>query len=339
MSLREFLGEKILYILIQTAAAAAVIVMLVLLNPAGGPSFAVIAGCLWFAGFLCPLAIEFMKKKRFYDALIRDFERLDQKNLLAELLPEPDFFEGAVLSEVLKASDKACLEESGRYKAMQAEYREYIELWVHEIKTPIASSKLIVQNNQNLVTEAIRDDLEMIEAYVEQALYYARSSAVEKDYFIRELTLEKPVYAVLKRNSVLMIKSGISVTAEGLDITVRSDAKWLEFILHQLLINAVKYAADKDPCIVVQTKKRENSAVLTVSDNGLGIPDGELPRIFDKGFTGTNGRVRGKSTGMGLYICRKLCDKLGISIEAESEQGRGTAVHLVFPLSSMTEIV
>jgi signal transduction histidine kinase len=339
MSLKQFLGDKILYIMTMTAAAAVVLLMLVALNPAGGPSFAVIVGLIWLAGFTCPLAVEFMMKKRFYDALIRDFEQLDRKNLLAELLPEADFFEGSVLTEILKASDKACLEEINRYKAMQAEYQEYIELWVHEIKTPIASSKLIAGNNPNDATSSMRDELDMIETYVEQALYYARSSAVEKDYIIRELSLERPVYAVIKRNSGVMIKSGISVTAENLNITVRSDAKWLEFILHQLVINAVKYAADREPRIVIRAEKRENSAVLTVIDNGLGIPESELPRIFEKGFTGTNGRKRGKSTGMGLFICRKLCLKLGIDIEAESELGRGTAVRLSFPVGSMTDIV
>ena len=126
---------------------------------------------------------------------------------------------------------------------------------------------------------------------------------------------------------------------KNLDVRVYSDTKWLEFILHQLIINSIKYSKETEARIAVSAQEKENCCVLSVSDNGLGIPENELPRIFDKGFTGTNGRLRGKSTGMGLYICRKLCDKLGHSIGAESVYGSGTTISIVFPKSSMTEIV
>ena len=339
MSLLDYLKEKTFYLACHFSVFFLTVAMLVVLLPSGGKQFAVLVGTLYLLGALLPLASEYTKKKRFYDLLLRSFEKLDRKNLLAEVIPPPDFFEGAFLHDIVRRSNKAYLEEINRYKNLQEEYREYIELWVHEIKTPIASSKLIAGNNQNRVTESICEELDFIENYVEQALYYARSNAVEKDYIIKEIDLENTVYTALKRDAGLMIRAGVSVTAGDLAIKAYGDAKWLEFILHQLLINAVKYAKESEAQITITAQENENSCTLTVSDNGLGIPGNELPLIFEKGFTGTNGRMRGKSTGMGLYICRKLCERLGSSIYAESRPGEGTSIMIIFPKSSMTDIV
>ena len=339
MSRADYVKEKAVYIVCHATVAMLTVLMLFILLPIGGRQFSALAGILYLSGAFIPLELEYGKKKRFYDAFERTFENLDRKNLIAEMIDFPDFFEGVFLYNVLKRSNKACLEEIKRYKNLQEEYREYIELWVHEIKTPIASSKLIAQNNRNEVTSSMSEELDAIENYVEQALYYARSSAVEKDYIIKEISLRTTVFTALKRDSNLFIRGNVSVTAQDLDIMVYSDPKWLEFILHQLLVNAVKYAGENDARIIISAGQKENCRTLTVSDNGIGIPGNELPRIFDKGFIGTNGRLKGKSTGMGLYICRKLCEKLGCSISADSSPETGTAVTIVFPKSSMTDIV
>lgn len=338
MRLSEYLSGKTVYIATQLTVTLVSVAMLIALNPAGGLIFALYIGLIYLIAAAVPLYAEYRKKKKFYDMLLTSLERLEKKNLLAEILPEPDFCEGRILYEVLRESNKACMEEINRYKAMHEEYREYIEMWVHEIKTPIASSKLIAQNRRSEATDSIDEELDSIEGYIEQALYYARSNSVEKDYIIKETSLEKPVYAALKRNSKLLIASGISVTAQELDVKALTDAKWVEFILSQLIINAVKYAREKDAAIKITARTLENSRVLTVADNGIGIPAEDLPRVFDKGFTGTNGRLRGKSTGMGLYICKKLCDKMGSAIYASSD-GNGTEISLVFPRSSMTDIL
>jgi signal transduction histidine kinase len=147
------------------------------------------------------------------------------------------------------------------------------------------------------------------------------------------------VFEVLKRDSRILINSTVSVSTENLDKTVFSDSKWLEFIIHQLIINAVKYSNKSQPSISIRADELMNSCVLKVTDNGMGIPENELHRIFDKGFTGTNGRIKGKSTGMGLYICKNLCEKLGISLMAESLPGSYTTISIIFPKSSMTGIV
>ena len=339
MKITDFLKDKIPYILSHLTVILLTVSMLVALNPTGGVPFSLLAGSLYLAGALVPLAMEFYRKQRFYDLLIRTYDQMDRKNLIAEMLRVPDFWEGALLYDLLKGTNKAYLDEISHLKNQQTEYREYIEQWVHEIKTPIAASKLTAQNNRSAATARIIEDLEAIESYVEQALYYARSNTVAKDYFIKEIRLEAPIYSVLKQDARQLIEAGMAVSAEDLDITVYTDSKWLEFILHQLIINAIKYAAASDPRLTLSAQEKANCCLLFVADNGLGIPANELSRIFDKGFSGTNGRLRGRSTGMGLYICHKLCDKLGIAISAASVYGCGTTICLTFPKSAMTHIV
>ncbi|WP_368293074.1 sensor histidine kinase [Dehalobacter sp. TBBPA1] len=339
MTIRDFIKEKRAYIVCHLLVAVMTILMLAALNPAGGKAFAAVIGTIYVVGALIPLAMEFKKKYTFYHTLVSSFDRLDRKNLIAEMVSEPDFYEGALLHDILKTSNKACLEEINQYKNKHDEYREYIEMWVHEIKTPISSSKLIAQNNRSEATDSMAEELDAIENYVEQALFYARSSAVEKDYLIKETSLEKPVLAAIKKNAQQLIGTGMSVATDDLEKTVYTDTKWLEFMLHQIILNSLKYANEQDAHLKFTAAERDNRCILAVTDNGLGIPANELPRIFDKGFTGTNGRLRGKSTGMGLYICRRLCEKLGIAISAESIHGSGTTLYLVFPKSSMTDII
>lgn len=311
---------------------------LILLNPIGGPALSLIICVLYTIGTGVPLLVEYVVKKDFFDGLLRIFDSLDQKNLIAEVIVPPSFREGLILYDIIKSSNKAMLEEINRYKQLQEEYREYIELWVHEVKTPISSSRLVAQNNKSEATESMSEELDRIEAYVEQVLFYSRSSTVEKDYIIKEINLQKVCYDVLKKNSRQFIQNRISVAAEDLDLIVYSDEKWLQFILNQILVNSVKYSDKPEAFVRISAKEGENSVILSVEDNGAGIPAAELPRIFDKGFTGTNGRRNERSTGIGLYICKKLCLKLGLGISAESIQGQGTTINIVLPKNSMIDI-
>lgn len=186
--------------------------------------------------------------------------------------------------------------------------------------------------------DSISEELEKIEAFVEQVLYYSRSNTVEKDYIVKKISLKELCYDVLRKNSRLFIQNKVGVITEDLEENVFSDAKWLEFILNQLLTNSVKYSNKPDARVKISAQRMENGIVLEIEDNGIGIKDNELSRIFDKGFTGTNGRINERSTGMGLYICKKLCDKLGHGIKASSIYGKGTTVSIVFPKNSMMNI-
>jgi len=338
LKLLDFLKDKFLYIAAYICVTLVTASALILLNPVGGPALSLTVCVLYTIGTAVPLVVEYVVKKDFFDELLRIFDSLDRKNLIAEVIMPPSYREGMILYDIIKRSNKSMLEEINRYKQLQEEYREYIELWVHEVKTPISSSRLITQNNRSEATESISEELDKIEAYVEQALFYSRSNTVEKDYVIKETNLQKVCFDVLKKSSRQFIQNRISVTAEGLDITVYSDEKWLQFIISQILTNSVKYADKPDAFVKISAKEGENSVILSIADNGAGIPAVELPRIFEKGFTGTNGRGDKRSTGIGLYICKKLCLKLGLGISAESIQGDGTTINIAIPKNSMVDI-
>ena len=208
-------------------------------------------------------------------------------------------------------------------------------MWIHEVKTPIASSRLIIQNHQDEATASIAEELDKVEEYVEQVLYYSRSSNVEKDYIIRKFPLKDAVFPVVKKHYRDFTGHKIVLSVDNLEFEVFSDTKWLEFILNQIVTNSIKYAREERAFIKIEAFEQKENIVLTIKDNGIGITKRDLGRVFEKGFTGENGRKYAKSTGMGLYICKKLCDKMGLAMKLYSEEGKGTEVLISFPRSRM----
>lgn len=158
---------------------------------------------------------------------------------------------------------------------------------------------------------------------------------MSKDYLIKEVSLAGLVRSVIKRNSRDFISKGISIDLEKVEGTVFSDAKWLEFIINQLIGNAIKYIRERDGKVIIHTVQNENNIVLTIEDNGIGITEKDIHRVFEKGFTGENGRKFGKSTGIGLYLCKKLADRLGLGLTITSKIVEGTKVSIIFPLGSV----
>lgn len=157
---------------------------------------------------------------------------------------------------------------------------------------------------------------------------------MEKDYIIRELSLEALVKKVVKRNASDFIRKGISLELYLSEDKVYSDSKWLEYILHQILSNALKYTQGKEGKIIISAEKRREQVVLSVKDTGIGILEKDLSRVTEKGFTGENGRVYHRSTGMGLYLVKKLSEQLGLGLEISSKNHQGTLVEILFPLGS-----
>lgn len=204
-------------------------------------------------------------------------------------------------------------------------------MWVHEIKTPIASSKLLIENNYNDLTRKIDIQIDRIENFVEQVLYYSRSDEVGKDYIIKKVELLPLVKNVIRKNQRDFISKRIRLQLGELNEVVYSDSKWIEFILNQILINSIKYSKGKDDKIQIESKEISNTVVLTIEDEGVGIIERDLDRVFEKGFTGENGRKFGKSTGIGLYLCKKLCNKLGLGLEIQSKVNVGTKISIIFP--------
>ncbi len=286
---------------------------------------------------LLPVIVEYARKRSYYGRLLRSLDVLDRKSLLCEVLDEPDFLEGQILYRVLKECNKSMNDEIATYRHQEEEYREYIEAWMHEVKTPLAAAKLTLENDTGSVPASVSDDLRRIEDYLEQALFYARSGSVEKDYLIRPVSLRELVNASVRRNAKDMIASKIGLTLENLDFIVLTDVKWTDFILNQILVNAIKYRS-ASPSIRLYAKQEKNGVSLLIEDNGIGIRQADLPRVFDRGFTGETGRKFSKATGLGLYLSKRLCDKIGLGISVFSIEGKGTTVHLIFPSGTMHDL-
>ena len=292
------------------------------------------AGLLWLMGlryefilyieilfggsFLAALLWDYARKRKYYCRLMALFDGLDDKTLLAELVEKPGFLDGKLLYQILRLSDKYMNDKLAEAQAANQEYREYIEMWVHEVKTPITSAHLIIENDKNISTIRIDDELNKIDHFVEQALFYARSTALEKDFKIEKTTMKTLVLEALKSDSKQII--GV----RGRPVFVNLD------ILGQIIANSVKYAKG-DLILTFEGSTFENGCSLLISDNGIGIAEADLPRIFDKGFTGENGRNLRKSTGIGLYLCRKLCRKMNMEISAAGSSENGTTMKIIFP--------
>lgn len=286
--------------------------------------------------YFISIIIEYIQKKKFYNNLLDTINELEEKYLINELIKEPSFIEGKILKKTLNEIDKSMLENVNKYKHFQEEYKEYIELWIHEIKIPIAASKMVIENNKNQVTKSIDEELDKVENYIEQALYYARSNTLEKDYYIRKCKIKDFVNESVKRNKNAFIQERIKVNIHDVEREVSTDSKWIIFILNQIIQNSIKYMKkDENKEIEIYSEQGKEKVILYIKDNGIGIKEEEIARAFEKGFTGTNGRISNKkSTGIGLYLCKKLCDKLGISIKLDSEENEGTIVRIIFPRSS-----
>ena len=289
--------------------------------------------------YVISIVIEYLKKKKFYDNLLNMLEELEEKYLITEIINTPSFLEGKILKNTLETIDKSMLENVNKYKYMTEDYKEYIELWIHEIKIPMAASKMVIENNKNEVTKSIDEELDKVENYIEQTLFYARSNTVEKDYYIRKVFLKEIVNESIKKNKSSLIQEKISINIHDLDLEVNTDNKWIVFVLNQIIQNSFKYRKKGNSVIEIYANQGKENVILYVKDNGIGIKQGEITRVFEKGFTGTNGRLSNKkSTGIGLYLCKKLCNKLGIGIELNSVQNEGTEVKLVFPQNSYIEL-
>lgn len=286
---------------------------------------------VWALVLLAGLFLTYWKRDRQMRQLLDMAEQLSERYLISEVMELPEQAEDQVYYRLLKMAGKSMLEQISEVKRERLEYKEYIEQWIHEIKTPITAMKLLCENHRTDWTKELLLELEKTNRFTEQALYFARSEYTEKDYSVREIALAQIVHQAIADNKYLLLQSGMRLEVEEIQDTVYSDEKWVRFILNQLIANAVKYRAGQ-PVLRFSTCRQQDQVVLTVEDNGIGISPADLPRIFEKGFTGQNGRIVHQSTGIGLYLCKRLCEKLGIGISANSE-GKGTTISLSFHIN------
>ena len=207
----------------------------------------------------------------------------------------------------------------------------YFTMWAHQIKTPIAAMSLAISGSETPETAELSDGLQKIEQYVEMALYYIRLDNGADDFVFREYSLDKIIKQAVKRFSAQFIRKKIRLVYEPTEASVLTDEKWLLFVIEQVISNALKYTRSGSVEITVENTE---TPVLTVRDTGIGIAPEDLPRIFERGFTGKNGRADKKATGIGLYLCRRICKKLGAEISARSEcddpEKHGTEIRIGF---------
>ena len=329
MKIVDYLKDKSLYLAVNLMTFIIVATLMYFSNVSTVVIF--MTWCIWFLPLLIYIIIEYIKYKKYFDNIEDVLKNLDKKYLLPEVIEEPNSIIGEEVNDILKEISRDMHEHVKYYRNMQEEYREYIEMWVHEIKTPIASSKLLIENNYNDLTRKIDIQIDRIENFVEQVLYYSRSDEVGKDYIIKKVELLPLVKNVIRKNQRDFISKRIRLQLGELNEVVYSDSKWIEFILNQILINSIKYSKGKDDKIQIESKEISNTVVLTIEDEGVGIIERDLDRVFEKGFTGENGRKFGKSTGIGLYLCKKLCNKLGLGLEIQSKVNVGTKISIIFP--------
>lgn len=334
MSILEYIKERKAIIIINIFLFILVAITLIVANR--NIWLTVLIFSTWILPLIANILVEYFKQNKFYNDMISISEKLDKKYLLPEVIEEPDFLEGKIVYDVLKETNKNMNENVKYFKNKQIEYREYIETWVHEIKTPIASTKLILENNESEIASKVSYEIKKIEGFIEQVLYYSKSEDVSKDYIIKEFNLSEAVKISIRNNSRDFINKRIKLELSEIDLMIFSDIKWVSFIINQLIGNAIKYSEKGNGKVKVYSKSNENSNSLIIEDNGVGINERDVDRVFEKGFTGENGRLFGKSTGIGLYLCKSLCDKLGLGLKLDSKKNEGTKVEIVFPLGKFT---
>lgn len=265
------------------------------------------------------VAASFLRARRNYKFLMG--YRSESAALIPQMPPAHGLEDGAyqalirTLQEQIRAMDETA---ETRYRGML----DYYSIWAHQIKTPIASMRLQLQNEDSPLSRSLQSDLRRIEQYVEMVLAYLRLDSTASDYVFRECSVDEMICQAVKKFSQDFIGRKISLLYEPVEKTIVTDEKWFCFVLEQLISNALKYTRQGNVKIGLQ------GSALYIEDTGIGIEAEDLPRIFENGYTGFNGRRDKKASGIGLYLCKRVCDNLGVNIKATSQIGVGTRVTL-----------
>lgn len=332
MKLIEYIKEKFVFMVINIVMTLSGVVILKALKV---DTYAIVfIGILNLIGVFSCYIYDYFNRKKYYDNLFKNLDELDKKYFIAEILESGDFIESNIIYSVLEECTKSMKDEVADLKRNINDYKEYIETWVHEIKTPIASARLILENDEGYINKSILEEIEKVEGFIEQVLFYARSSTVERDYIIKKIPLKNSINSVIRKNANILIEKIVKIQLEDIEKKVYCDSKWIEFILQQIISNSVKYMDKDEKYIKIRCLEKDKNIILKILDNGIGISEKSIEKVFEKGYTGENGRKYNNSTGMGLYLCKKLCLKLGLGISIKSKLGVGTEVTIVFPINN-----
>lgn len=333
MTIKDYLWDKkyLIFIYAITVLFTGIVIYIgesVAVNQSNG-LYVVEVAMLLFAIYL---TVDFLIKKKYYQRLkkISELDELDWVNSL----PVPVSLEQRIYHELLQKQYQAINKRLSEYQSKGIENREFITMWVHEIKTPIAASKLIIENSLNNPSEevlySIEDEIDKIEDFVQMTLFYSRADDFAKDYMIKSINLDKVVKTCIKREYASITNKNLNLQLNNLNFQIDTDEKWLGFIIKQIVDNAIKYSS-LNGRINILGEYSNNECILMVEDQGVGIKEEDIRRVFDKNFTGNNGRKLYTSTGIGLYLSQKIARKLGHLITITSDYGHGTQVKIHFP--------
>ena len=328
MKYRDYLKDNLINIIIYLST---IILIVLILNAFKMPIYvSIICLCIFMVCGTSIITISYIKKNSFYKNYLSNLEKLSKKYLILETIPEPNTYEEKILVNSLYDINKSMIENINEYQRSTIEFKEFVELWIHEVKIPISSLILKCHNNKEKYDKSFLSLIRRLDNQIDEVLYYVRSENTEKDFAIAEVSLKEVIRNVGLKNKDDLLERNIDFITDLKDLKISTDKKWLEFIINQIINNSIKYKKDKDSYIKISAFEQSEKKVLEIYDNGIGIPSKDLKRVFEKSFTGSNGREKVKSTGMGLYIVKKLCDKLGHNIKIESKEKDYTKVIIEF---------
>lgn len=338
MKLSRYLKDKLYFIILFLTFLSLIILLLVGFKVSLELIIVIISLLVIFA--ILVLIIEYLKKRNFYNEFINIVDKLDKKYLVIEMLNPPNFQEGEILYNKLYGINKSMLENIKNYEISMNDFKDYIEMWIHEVKIPLSSLILMIHNNKNNISSKMVDQVNRLDNYVDQVLFYVRAENAEKDYLIKKTYLNKVINKIALKNKDYILENNIDFNVLNCEKKVLTDSKWLEFIIDQIINNSIKYKREiASSFIKIYTEENNEELRLIIYDNGIGIDAKDLPRVFDKTYTGTNGRLKSKSTGMGLYIAKNLCEKLGHKIAIESKVNEYTKVIITFNKESIYDVL
>lgn len=328
MKFGKYLQDKIFDITISLIVNIMIIFMLIAFK--SNISLIIVTELILIMLPVVLLVKDFFRRKKFYDELISNVERLDKKYLVMEMINRSDFYEGEIFEQAFYEINKSMIENVKQYEKSMNDFKDYIEMWVHEVKIPIASLLLMCHNNKGVIEKKYVKQIKKMDNYTDQVLYYVRGENAENDYIIKEIDLNNIISKVAIKNKDDILENDILLQVDNVNRKVLTDSKWLEFIINQLVNNSIKYRRNSvESHIHIFSEENQKNVKIIVEDNGMGISVSDLPNVYKKTFTGENGRIHAKSTGMGLYIVKNLIDRLGHKIEITSKQGEYTRAAII----------
>lgn len=332
VSFLTFLEGKISELLFQIFFLSGIVFLLIFYDV--DSSFIILSAVLFLSAQISFLWFSFQKKQKDSQRIINLADELQESYYISDILPKPGDLQNKAYYYALKKACKAMNDKISQIEKEKQEYEEYVESFAHEIKIPIGALSLTFDNTKNY---ALKKETDKLYRLTEQMLYYARSESTEKDYFVKKLNLEEVIHNVILKFRHDLIDHKVIIETHAIDQIVYTDEKWLTFILSQIIQNSIKYFDKQENKLTITGQDNDTNIILSIKDNGCGISSSDLSRVFEKGFTGSD-RSKSNSTGVGLYLARKLSFRLGLKLDIASEEKEYTILQITFPKGTVHRI-